>query len=107
MVIRNEIALTWSTDSWDCELCGMIYDEKLSVEFNGVEVLELESDGHFGNGDELDDPSAVVNAILKAIDSPFIHVDVEESDDHRNETIEKALKGLGYSVITNTGDEYA
>lgn len=63
----TKIKLIFYEDSWKCDDCGPIYDEHLRVEKEGVEVLRLDSDGHFGNGDNLRDPMEVLKTVLQAL----------------------------------------
>ena len=75
----DETAVVDVNSEWhDCECCGSFADEIVSVSVGERQVARFVRDGHFGGGDDIDDPDAM------AI---------------------KAMEELGRKVIVSDGDE--
>lgn len=54
--------------SWhDCECCGSYVDVELEIYRNGEFVTSFVKDGHFGNGDDVENIEAMLPKIFEAL----------------------------------------
>lgn len=68
MAKKGNIRIETESNWWDCEDCGTIVDETLRIYHDGQKIVELQSDGHFGDGDDLSDVEGILEKVLGALD---------------------------------------
>ena len=79
---KKELKITWTSDSHDCEDCGMDCSEGGIGEFNGKVIVDKPGFAHCFNGESYY-PEDIYAFILEKLGYTitFDHVDLSEPDD--------------------------